>query len=368
MVDLLFHDSSSFVDCMLSSNPELLSSFTSETGYVMERHFLDSSTFNVSRIAVPFEIICFKSYLGVCILMSYVSYLGIWQIFKAATTRFANVKLLFVCTLCIPSVVFWSGGISKEVIIMFGLGALCGAINGIIHTKGRRARYVFYAFSALYLLMIVKPYIIVALFPAVVLWFMTGSLIKIKSAIVRLISFPIIVIAAISLSVALWQTASSFLGEYGSIDLILDKALVSQQDLQHERYEGNSFDIGDYEPTLIGVLSKFPQASFAGLYRPLLFEANNIVMLLSGIETMVFLILTLYGVSRFRKVVGFIGRNEILVFALVFTIVFGFAIGLSTSNFGALVRFRIPFLPFFALLVAVPFLLERDQKPQIQNR
>jgi len=40
-----------------------------------------------------------------------------------------------------------------------------------------------------------------------------------------------------------------------------------------------------------------------------------------------------------------------LIFCFSFSLLFAFALGFSTSNFGALVRFRIPFLPFFNLML-----------------
>jgi hypothetical protein len=36
-----------------------------------------------------------------------------------------------------------------------------------------------------------------------------------------------------------------------------------------------------------------------------------------------------------------------LIFAFSFTIIFAFGVGLATANFGALVRYKIPMLPFF---------------------
>ena len=35
------------------------------------------------------------------------------------------------------------------------------------------------------------------------------------------------------------------------------------------------------------------------------------------------------------------------LFCMIFTLILAFGIGLSTANFGALVRYKIPFMPFF---------------------
>ena len=41
--------------------------------------------------------------------------------------------------------------------------------------------------------------------------------------------------------------------------------------------------------------------------------------------------------------------NPFVSMCLLFSVVLALGIGISTSNFGALVRFKIPLIPFFAL-------------------
>ena len=43
-----------------------------------------------------------------------------------------------------------------------------------------------------------------------------------------------------------------------------------------------------------------------------------------------------------------ISKDPNLVFCLVFSIIFAFAVGISSYNFGALSRYKIPCLPFYA--------------------
>jgi hypothetical protein len=42
---------------------------------------------------------------------------------------------------------------------------------------------------------------------------------------------------------------------------------------------------------------------------------------------------------------------------------FAFGVGLSTSNFGSLVRYRIPLMPFFATILMIIY-KEGDRKPE----
>ncbi|MBL0097766.1 MAG: hypothetical protein IPP46_15650 [Bacteroidetes bacterium] len=47
-----------------------------------------------------------------------------------------------------------------------------------------------------------------------------------------------------------------FIGEY-QVDSILEKAKVTQRDLKSDYYQGNSFDIGEFDSTLPSILGKF---------------------------------------------------------------------------------------------------------------
>jgi len=141
-------------------------------------------------------------------------------------------------------------------------------------------------------------------------------------------------------------------GSYKDIDSMLNKAVVSQRDLKQEYYQGTSFDIGDYDPTVEGALSVTPAAIIAGLYRPFIWEARSAVVFLSGLENFILLLITIYVIYKAGLVgtLRIISREPFLIFCLVFSIIMAWGIGLSTSNFGALVRFKIPLMPFFLIL------------------
>ncbi|MDD4748076.1 MAG: hypothetical protein PHW19_12435, partial [Salinivirgaceae bacterium] len=78
-------------------------------------------------------------------------------------------------------------------------------------------------------------------------------------------------------------------------------------------------------------------------------------MLLSGLENLALLLLTLYVFIRigFRRLFRELGENPFLIFCFVFSISMALGVGLSTSNFGALVRFKIPLIPFLAMALLI---------------
>ena len=56
---------------------------------------------------------------------------------------------------------------------------------------------------------------------------------------------------------------------------------------------GSAYSLGDFSPTIGGMLSKFPLAVNVTLFRPYLWEAKKIIVLLSALEAILFLFVTL---------------------------------------------------------------------------
>src|SRR5690606_35076418 len=51
------------------------------------------------------------------------------------------------------------------------------------------------------------------------------------------------------------------------------------------------------------------------------------------------------------KLLKIVMGEPLVMFFLIFTIIFSFAIGVSTFNFGTLARYRIPMLPLFVFVL-----------------
>ena len=71
-------------------------------------------------------------------------------------------------------------------------------------------------------------------------------------------------------------------------------------------------------------------------------------MVISAIENTILLILTLVLIIRvnpikFARVIF----SEPLVMVFTFSILFAYGVGIVSTNFGALVRYKIPLMPFF---------------------
>jgi hypothetical protein len=115
--------------------------------------------------------------------------------------------------------------------------------------------------------------------------------------------------------------------------------------------EGSAYSLGEIDPTLQGTLAKFPLAVNVTLFRPYLWESKKIIVALSAIEAILFLFITLKVLFTLGpvKIWKTIRSDPTIQFCLIFSIIFAFAVGISTYNFGALSRYKIPCLPFYVL-------------------
>lgn len=331
---------------LLPLSSETSSFFTKETGYLV--FWSDSNAFMVSRLLMPIKLLSFDSYLVSSILMAVVSYTGVWKLFKVFCDCYpAMYKHFAITVLFIPSAVFWGSGILKDSWTLAAAGWYCYSFYRLFIKRDGMIFPMSAFLISIFILITIKPYIFVGLLPGSMLWMIWNRLNKIKNLAVRIFAAPVIVSAGIAIGIGLWALTSSNLGQYSTIDAMVEKAQISSLDLKQEYYQGNSFDLGEYDATLSGVFSKFPAATIAGLFRPFLWETKNIVMVLSGIENLIILGFTLFVLLRKPTIaLTNLFTNPLVLFCLIFAVFFAFSVAISTSNFGALVRLRIPMMPF----------------------
>jgi hypothetical protein len=93
-------------------------------------------------------------------------------------------------------------------------------------------------------------------------------------------------------------------------------------------------------------------------------------MVLSALESLFFLYLTVSAVfgTGLKKTFAIVSNHPIVAASLVFSITFAFAIGVSTSNFGTLVRYKIPIMPFYLISLYVIRDFQKKGKEKMEKR
>lgn len=345
---LFFKNPAHGLDVIINGlNAEKLRYFDPEIGY--PAYWRGTSTSLVVQFVTVFSFFGLRGYIPTSVILAWISFLGIWNLYRVFLSEFPKLsREMAIAIFFIPSVLFWGSGILKDTFTLSALGYYVYAFYfGVIKHKNVFRNLIVIVIS-LSLIVIIKPYIFIAVVPGSVIWFTNNLLRQIGGKVLRLALAPVFLIMfAVGAYMVVYYMGGS-LGNF-SADQLVDRAIVTQRDLKSDYYRGNSFDIGEFDNSFGSILRVMPAAMIAGLFRPFILEARNVMMVVSALENLFFLVIFLKVLYQV-KVIGFFRffvRNDLLTFSLVFSFFFAFAIGLSTSNFGSLVRYKIPAIPFF---------------------
>jgi hypothetical protein len=368
MMRLLFEDPTGFFVVMRDGlDISNYFYFNEDTGYPI--YFRDAQTFFVVRIASVFVVLGAGSFIVTTLLFAYASYSGIWRLYQLFIMEFPELKKqMAIAILFIPSVFFWGSGIMKDTITLSAIGYYSYSFYMLFIKREKITSSIFSIVISAYLILMIKPYIIFALLPGSLIWFVNRQLGTIQNSVIKFLMGPFMFTVALGGGYLLLLNMGNLLGLY-SVDKVLERAVITYKDLKSDYYGGNTFDIGEFDATVPSMLSKAPAAINVALFRPYLWESRNIVMILSGVEGLILLFLTIRMIIKLRIIGIFpmLVKNHLLTFSLIFSLFFAFSVGISTSNFGSLVRYRIPALPFFvACLFIMQYFFElrdREEKP-----
>lgn len=349
MVNMFFKSPSSLWQILTGFNPEVWYEFDDVTGYMV--YLGDHHAVVVDKLCWILCLVTFKSFLGMTILLAWISYSAIWRLYQVFVREFPKLSKEFaIALLFIPSVFFWGSGLLKDTITFASICLFASSFSILVTRKENIIKNILLLIISSLLLIWIKPYIFFALLPGSILWFGGIQIFRVNNHLVKSLTTPLLITISLLSGYFMLNMMSGFLGEY-SLENVLDKAVLTQNDLKSEYYQGSSFDIGNFDPTVAGILSRMPSAINAALFRPYIWETYNLTMLMSGIENLVLLVFTVYLTIKLKvyNLFRLMFRHRILFFTVYFSIFFSFSVGLTTSNFGSLVRYKIPAIPFFLI-------------------
>ncbi len=326
--------------------------------------FNDDQSYFLIRIAALFDLLTFSSYSATAVFFALLSFIGMWLFFLTFYSRYPHLhRGLAVAALFLPSVFFWGSGILKDTLTIAGLGVATYCFYQLLLVRKFSLRLLLALIVALVVIFSVKKFVLQAFLPAVLVWVVAYNFSTIKALALKIILVPVavclVVIGAYYMVVKVGQDDERY-----ALNKLAKTAKVTAYDIRYwsGRFAGSGYALGELDGTFGSMLRLAPQAINVSLFRPYLWEVKNPLMLISALESFAFLSFTLYvlfGVgSRLR--VAF--SNPDVIFGLVFSLSFAFAVGVSTFNFGTLARYKIPLLPFY--LVALVIMLDYRNKPR----
>tara|TARA_B100000809_G_C15028890_1_gene491193 strand:- start:374 stop:1087 length:714 start_codon:yes stop_codon:yes gene_type:complete len=200
-----------------------------------------------------------------------------------------------------------------------------------------------------------KPYILYVLYPALFIWVQSNLKEFIPSDLMRRLMTPFIALTLIVSIYFLGQKLSQNAGNYnlGKIEKTLE-GFQSWHTTVGETSEQSSYTLGDMNFTPLGMLQKVPEALAVTFFRPYPLEVKNASMVLGAAEGLVLMFFTIWLVLRFRmRLFWLIYKNKDILFLLIFALIFGVVVGISSYNFGALSRYKLPSQMFFVIALVL---------------
>lgn len=326
------------------------------------------SSFNVAKIAGLVNMVSFNAFLPCSLLFCTLAYLALWNLFVFFLRNYnLNYRVAAFCSIYIPSLLIWSSSIFKDTITFTALCWLfiCGYY---IFIKPRKlplniAGFIFSAF----LIASVKVYILAAFLPFYIFYVFSALKGRIENPGLRTLITPIVLVVSVASIVAVMSNLGDILGNY-ALENVLETASLTYGYIA-ELNAGSAYDLNVDYTSIPGLLKSVPAGINVTLFRPYPWEYLKPFTLFASLESMVLLYFTIKVLRKvgFKNFFSAVFNDPTIQFCLLFSLLFAFMVGISSSNFGTLVRYKIPILPFYTLFLALLYQRYFPEDPAVSR-
>lgn len=338
----LLFSSGKDIDANMLSNPN-------EIGY-----FADAGNFMVIRITALLCFITFGKYMAINLFFSMIAFTGVWKLYRFFCEQYPQLyKQFALAILYLPTFTFWSSGILKEPLVISALGWLTYSLYQLAYKKRNVIKNTIRIFISIYIFSVVKVYIIISYLPAFIIFLLLKNAMLVKNKLGKILLVMIFISGSIFAFVQFSDTMIGSLGKYAG-DNLAEGISARQENFntQSKEAEGSFFSLGvTFDGTVSSLVKMAPAALVATLFRPFLWESRNVSTLLSSLESLAIMLLTLIVIVKVGiwKFCGSIVKYPIILYCFFFSMVFAIFVGATTLNFGTLVRYKIPAMPFYVI-------------------
>ena len=299
----------------------------------------DFGTYFLVHIHALPSLLSFGYYNVHNVFVVFLSLVGSINIYNAVKDKvdIPLPLLVFVCFL-MPSTLFWTSGLHKDVWIYFGFSLILTGLSKLSFNFRTSIRNLV---IGLLIIALFRNYLLALLFPVLIAFGITYSKPAEKSFQKFVLTFFVFFILIVIID-------------------IIDNGLMLRQlsERQHEflKETGTSkiSDAVPWFPSLKGFLFYLPQALVNVMLRPFLWECHDFFQALAAVEIVFFWVLLITAIV-FRKKASL--SKPLILFMLFYAILNFFIIGLLVSNVGTIVRYRAIalFLTAITLLEMIDF-------------
>lgn len=362
-----------------------------------------------TRINAVIMLFSFGNYYVHAVFMLILSFLGQWLLFKTFKQYFIAKELLlfFVFTLT-PSILFWTSGVLKEPIAFFLIGLFVFCFFKLFVNRQVQIKYIIGLVISVFLFLMLKPYILgILLIPmlayAIAVYkhvkrsfiFFTGFIMfsLISGLVILKIAFGKDVLQTIVIRqndfINLSKGGTFFYNDqkYVRLDYANDKLykvigyegekklckiepgiqlmywnfpnlndtifVTNNQDTSIYWFisscapSGSAINMERLEYSFSSFVRIIPKSFLNVLLKPFFFDARGALDLITSLENLLFIVFVIF--CFWFGNVNLVDKNFLWMCACI--VILGFLlVGLTTTVLGAIVRYKIPFLPFMLML------------------
>lgn len=296
----------------------------------------------VIKLVSIFDIFSFGNYYINIIFYSFITLFGPFCLYRVMKDLFPgkNVQVI-IATFLIPSFIYWSSGIHKEGLIFMGLSLVIYSFYFSFKLKKFSLKRIIYIVAGLFLLTMLRNFLLIIIVPALIAWFIT---VKFDKSALKVFSFVYLFFAVVF-----------FTAKYISPALDFPGAVVSKQREFLAMYGGSMVPVEELNPTTWGFIKAIPQAFTLSALRPYPSDVKHILSMAAAIEIdFILLLFILFIFCRKKETVD----KGFLYFCIFFSFTTLLSIGYTVNFIGAIVRYRCLLLP----LVVTPIIALTDWK------
>lgn len=327
-------------------------------------YFREEANYLIAKIVAALSFITFGKFLAINLIFSMISFTGVWRLYRFFYEQYPALHKQFaIAILYLPTFVFWSSGILKDPLCTGSLGWITYALYSVFLKRKRILLNLIIAGLFTYLLVILKVYIIVSYLPLFILYLILHNVNLIRNKAVKVMIVGTFIIGSMLGFLTVAQTMQKALGSFASEGMVKTIKTYQENYEAQASYATSNFSLGvEFDGTAYSLLRIAPAAVVATLFRPYIWESKKLSTLLSSFESMAMMLLTLYVLLKvgIKNTLRTIVQKPIVMYCLIYSVMFALFVGATTLNFGTLVRYKIPCLPFY--VVSMIFLLYFNHK------
>ena len=336
-------------------------------------YFSEESNFWVSRLVAIFSFFTFGKFMAINLVFSMISYSGVWRLYRFFYEQYPHLHKQFaIAILYFPTFIFWSAGILKDPICTGALGWITYSLYSVFYKKKNIFKNVMLVLLFGYILAVLKVYILVSYLPFFILFLILKNVNLVKNQFARVMIFVLFLLGSVAGSMKVLATIQDALASYTQKSLTQSIKSYQTNYQNQANFVESNFSLGVEFDGSIGSLAKMaPAAIVATLFRPFIWESKKLSTLLSSFESLSLMLFTLYVFIRVGpfKFLRSLFKDPIVTYCFFYSVIFALFVGATTLNFGTLVRYKIPAMPFYLISIFMIWDLNRKKKiPDVEVR